>query len=183
MIEEMADSAANPNDVGATDAASYTAAEMDQLKQRDLLFGTAFAKIVSLMMRSPAHNHLHISDLSWLLVPPLLAEQIAMVEAVPQGGVIPQAYAAAVWARVSPEVDRRLSEDQSLPVRLSADEWRSGNIPWIIDAVGHPDIVPAFLEEFVATHFPGQYFKMRSADKQGVVKTVFVGLDDLKVPS
>lgn len=181
MIEEIADSAVSPNGTGSIGAGSYTAAEIEKLKQRGLLFGTAFAKIVSLMMHSSVHNHLHISDLSWPLVPPLLAEQIAMVEAVPQGGVVPQAYAAAVWARVSPEVDRRLSEDKSLPVRLSADEWQSGNIPWIIDAVGHPDIVPPFLEEFVATHFPGQYFKMRAVDKQGAVKTVFVGLDHLEL--
>ena len=59
-------------------------------------------------------------------------------------------------------MDRRLSEDKDCSVMLAAEEWQSGDILWIIDAVGHPDIVPAFLN--------GQ---------QGVARTVFVGLDDL----
>ncbi|TDN21111.1 toxin-activating lysine-acyltransferase, partial [Lactobacillus crispatus] len=88
-------------------------------------------------------------------------------------------YAAALWAKVSPEVDRRLSVDKTLPLRLAADEWQSGDILWIIDAVGHPDIVPAFLEEFTATYLPSQHPKMRIIDPQGVARTVFVGLDDL----
>lgn len=163
-----------------TTGSSHTPEQIEQLKHRDLLFGAAFAKIVSLMMHSPAHSHLHISDLTWLVVPPLLVEQFAIVEAVPQGGVLPSPYAVALWARVSPDVDRRLSEDKALPVRLAAEEWQSGDILWIIDAVGHPDIVPAFLEELVATHFPGQHPKMRVIGKQGVAKTVFVGLDGLE---
>lgn len=166
-----------------TTAPSYTPAEIEQFKHRDLLFGAAFAKIVSLMMHSPAHSHLHISDLTWLLVPALLAEQIAIVEATREYAVLPEPYAAALWARVSPEVDSRLRESKELPPRLAADEWQSGDLLWVIDAIGHPDIVPAFLEEFVATRFPGQHPKMRVAGKQGVARTVFVGLDDLELQS
>ena len=158
-----------------TTGPSYTPTEIEQFKHRDLLFGAAFSKIVSLMMHSPAHSHLHISDLTWLVVPSLLVEQIAIVEAVREGALLPSPYAAALWARVSPEVDRRLSEEKDLPVRLAADEWQSGDVLWIIDAVGHPDIVPAFLEELVATHFRGQNPKMRVIGKQGAARTVFVG--------
>jgi hemolysin-activating ACP:hemolysin acyltransferase len=158
---------------------SYTKTEIEQFKHRDLLFGAAFAKIVSLMMTSPAHNHLHVNDLKWLVVPPVLLEQFAIVEAVPSGAVLPSPFAAALWATVSPEVDHRLSEDNARSVRLAADEWQSGDIFWIIDAFGHPDIVPAFLEELVATRFPGKNPKVRVIDKQGVTKTLFVGLDDL----
>jgi hemolysin-activating ACP:hemolysin acyltransferase len=177
------ESAASQPQVGAavaSNSVSYTPTEIEQFKQRDLLFGAAFAKVVFLMMHSPSHGHLHVSDLTWLVVPPLLVEQVAIVEALQEGHVLPTPYAAAVWARVSPEVDRRLSEDRDGSARLAADEWQSGDILWIIDAVGHPDIVPPFLEEFVATHFPGQYPKMRAIDRNGVVKTRFVGLDDLQ---
>jgi hemolysin-activating ACP:hemolysin acyltransferase len=99
---------------------------------------------------------------------------------VAAGQVLPSPYAAALWARVSPEVDSRLSEDKDGSVRLAADEWQSGDILWIIDAIGYPEIVQAFLEEFVATHFPGQHPKMREIGKQGLAKTLFVGLDDLE---
>ncbi len=66
-----------------------------------------------------------------------------------------------------------------MSVRLSPDEWQSGDILWIIDAVGDPKILPAFLEELAATQFPGRHPKMRLVGKSGVAKTVFVGLDDL----
>jgi hypothetical protein len=91
MIEATANPeiswAANPNGDGSLKTAewSYTPAEIAQFKHNDVLFAVAFAKIVSLMMHSPSHAHLHLSDLTWLVAPPLLAEQIAIVEAVRQG--------------------------------------------------------------------------------------------------
>ena len=159
---------------------SPTPAQIEQFTHRDLLYGAAFSKIVSLMMNSPAHNHFHVSDLRWLVVPPLLLDQFAIAEAVPMGGVALSPFAAALWAGVSREVDCRLSEDLDRSVMLAPEEWQSGDIFWIIDAVGHPDIVPAFLEELVATRFPGKHPKMRVIDRQGVTKTLFVGLDDLE---
>lgn len=81
--------------------------------------------------------------------------------------------------RVSPEVDQRLSADKDRSVRLTAEEWQSGELLWFIEAVGHPKIVPAFLEELAATQFPGQYPKMRAIDKQGGARTVCIGRDDI----
>jgi hemolysin-activating ACP:hemolysin acyltransferase len=159
---------------------SHDPAQIEQFKHRDLLYGAAFSKIVSLMMNSPAHNHFHVRDLRWLVVPPLLLDQFAIAEAVPVGGVALSPFAAVLWASVSREVDLRLSEDMDRSVTLAPEDWHSGDILWIIDTVGHPDIVPAFLEEVVATRFPGKYPKMRVIDKQGVAKTLFVGLDDLE---
>lgn len=159
---------------------SFTTAATNGLKRGELLFGAAFAKIVALMMHSPTHKDLPLSDLPWLIVPPLLAEQIAIVEALREGEEVSEPYGVALWARVSPEVDRRLSEDKSGSARLAPNEWQSGDILWIIDAFGYPSIVLPFLEEFVATYFPGQHPKMRVLDRQGVAKTVFVGLDDLE---
>ncbi len=159
---------------------SFTTAATEELKRQELLFGPAFAKIVSLMMHSPTHKDLHLSDLPWLIVPPLLAEQIAIVEAIREGEGLPSPYGVALWARVSPEVDRRLSEDKNGSVRLAPNEWQSGDILWIIDTFGYPQIVVPFLEEFVAIHFPGQHPKMRVIAKQGVARVLFVGLDDLE---
>jgi hemolysin-activating ACP:hemolysin acyltransferase len=159
---------------------SFTQAATEELKRQELLFGPAFAKIVALMMHSRGYLDLPLSDLPWLIVPPLLAEQIAIVEAMREDEELPSPYGVATWARVSPEVDRRLSEDKNGSVRLAPNEWQSGDILWIIDTFGYPEIVVPFLEEFVATHFPGQHPKMRVIGKQGVAKVVFVGLDDLE---
>ncbi|MEO1205118.1 MAG: toxin-activating lysine-acyltransferase [Pseudomonadota bacterium] len=41
------------------------------------------------------------------------------------------------WARVSTDVDTRMSEIAGKqPLRLRPDEWTSGEIYWLIDAVG-----------------------------------------------
>jgi hemolysin-activating ACP:hemolysin acyltransferase len=153
--------------------------DIEEIRNRDHLFGIALAKIVSLLMNSSAHSHLRVSDLKWLVLPPLLADQFAIMEAVREGAVLPSPFAVAFWAKVSPELDHRLSWDKDLSVRLAPDEWQSGDIFWIIDAVGDPRVLPAFLEEVAATQFPGRYPKMRLPSKSGIAKTVFVGLDDL----
>jgi len=153
--------------------------EVEHMRSRDQLFGIALAKVVSLLMNSSAHSHLRVSDLKWLVLPPLLADQFAIMEAVREGTVLPSPFAAAFWAKLSPAVDRRLSADKDMSGRLSPDEWQSGDSLWIIDVVGDSRILPAFLEELAATQFPGRYLKMRLTGKLGVAKIVFVGLDNL----
>jgi hemolysin-activating ACP:hemolysin acyltransferase len=39
-----------------------------------------------------------------------------------------------LWARVAPDVDARLAQNQRYPGRLHPIEWRSGDIFWIIDS-------------------------------------------------
>ena len=46
---------------------------------------TAFAQIVALLMRSPAHKHHTIADLEWLVFAPLLSGQFDVAEARNQG--------------------------------------------------------------------------------------------------
>ncbi len=143
-------------------------------------FSIALAKTVALLMNSRAHIRLLVSDLKWLVLPPLLADQFAIMDATREGAGLPSPIAAAFWANVSPEIDRRLAADKDMSARLAPAEWQSGDILWIVDAVGDPRILPAFLEELAATQFPGRYPKMRLADVSGATRTVFVGLDNLE---
>jgi hemolysin-activating ACP:hemolysin acyltransferase len=46
--------------------------------------------------------------------------------------------AVATWAFVSEEVDARITSDLSRRIRLRPDEWKSGDIVWIVDLVGAP---------------------------------------------
>ncbi|MGJ4999506.1 toxin-activating lysine-acyltransferase [Bradyrhizobium sp. HKCCYLR20261] len=160
---------------------SFTSAETEEHRRQELLFGPAFAKIVALMMHCASHMHLPLGDLPLLIVTPLLAGQVALVQAMREDESAPSPYGVALWAKVSADVDRRLSEDKTGSLRLAPDEWQSGDILWIIDVFGYPQIVPPFLEEFVATHFPGQHPKMRVIGKQGVARVLFVGLDDIEM--
>jgi hemolysin-activating ACP:hemolysin acyltransferase len=96
----------------------------------------AFAQIVTVLMRSPLHKHLALTDLEWLVFPPLLTGQFSVAEVKSKDGKTSLPAAVALWARVSADVDKRLSENLNAPIRLRPDEWRSGEILWLVEAIG-----------------------------------------------
>jgi len=62
-----------------------------------------------------------------------------------------------VWAFVSKDVDKRLRANFDKPfIELSAKEWRSGDIPWIVAAGGLPDALRATLGHMAQNVFPGR---------------------------
>ena len=134
----------------------------------------AFSQIVSILMRSAFHKHLALSDLEWLVLPPLMAGQfrVAQARAAQDAPSVPAAV--ALWAKVSPEVDRRLTENPSAPTRLRPDEWRSGDILWLIEVVGDPRVVPQLMKSLGDSVFKGRDVKMkaRGADGKPTAKVV-----------
>jgi hemolysin-activating ACP:hemolysin acyltransferase len=126
----------------------------------EIRFAVTFTRIVSVLTRSPHYKHYTLSDLEWLVVPPILTGQCAVMEA--NVGGRPTPVAVALWAGVSDEVDRRLSENLSTPVKLRPDEWQSGAILWLIDAVGDPTAVPLLLRELREGALQGFEIKLRT---------------------
>jgi hemolysin-activating ACP:hemolysin acyltransferase len=118
-----------------------------------------FTRIVSILSRSPHYKHYTLSDLEWLVVPPILTGQCAVMEAKVNGRQVP--VAAALWASVSGEVDKRLSENLTAPTKLRPDEWRSGNLLWLVDAVGDPKAIAELLRQLHDTALRGQEVKVR----------------------
>jgi len=129
----------------------------------------AFAQMVSVLMRSPHYKHYTLADLEWLVIPPLLTGQFSLAEARAQEGGPSIAVAVVLWASVSPEVDKRLSENLSAPIRLRPDEWRSGDILWLVDAVGDARVVPQFLKQLGESAWKGREVKLRRAENGKVV--------------
>ncbi len=124
-------------------------------KQMTANFGGA----VSLFMRSPAHRHYTLADLEWCLIPPLALNQFMAAEAkLPNGQAVP--VALVLWARVSAEIDARLTAAPRYPLRLHPNEWQSGDLIWIVDAVGEPKSVQQSIEALTKTTFQGKQFKM-----------------------
>lgn len=76
------------------------------------------------MLHSPAHKHLFLTDLEWLVIPPLLLRQFRVFR---RGG---KPFAYASWAFVSREVEERL---KSGPAKLRPGEWKSGDQALIVD--------------------------------------------------
>ncbi len=80
-----------------------------------------FGGAVALFMGSPAHKHYTLADLEWLLLPALRLNQLMAAEVkLPSGSAV--LAALVLWARVSAEVDVRLSAAPGYPIRLHPNE-------------------------------------------------------------
>jgi hemolysin-activating ACP:hemolysin acyltransferase len=138
-----------------------------------LRFAQSFAQIVSVLMRDPNYRSLAIADLEWLVLPAVAAGQFRLAHATmaaegmpaegaaaeQRGALVPAAV--ALWARVSPLVDKALSENLDKGVRLNPGAWTSGDILWLIAIGGHPRAVPAFLKQLREHEFKDRPVKMR----------------------
>jgi hemolysin-activating ACP:hemolysin acyltransferase len=118
-------------------------------------------------MRSPHHKHYTLADLEWLVLPPLLTGQFSVAEAGPKAGGLRFPVAVALWASVSPELDKRLSENLTAPIRLRPDEWKSGDALWLVDAIGDGRIVGPLLKQLGEGVWKGRDVKMRFAGDAG----------------
>lgn len=103
--------------------------------------------------------HYTLADLEWLVVPPVLLGQCMTMDVNANGRLTP--VAAAFWALVLEDVDKRLSESEMVPIRLRPDEWRSGDILWLVDVVGDARAFPASLRHLQDNVFKGRVVKMR----------------------
>ena len=148
-------------------AARLEAAQKDR-------FAQDFSRVVAVLMRAPNYKSLRISDLEWLVIPPLLAGQarVALSRFSKDGPIVP--VAAAMWARVSVSVDKRLSQDLESPPLLRASEWTSGDILWLMTLAGEPKALAELLPQLQQSEFKGRAVKMRvqMADGKTVVQTL-----------
>ncbi len=128
----------------------------------------SFAQIVSVLMRDPSYKDLRVADLEWLVLPPVMAGQFRLAhsplrarsaEAQQGGSIMP--VAVALWARVSPEIDKALSETLEKPVRLTQGAWTSGDIPWLMAVAGDRRATKVFLRQLQENEFKGKQVKMR----------------------
>ena len=118
-------------------------------------------RITWLMLQSPAHKHLFLSDLEWRVLPPVLLKQMRLF----RKGKTPIGYAA--WAMVDDETDARLSTGD---VRLKPHQWNSGDHLWLIDLIAPMGGDKAMLKELSGKVFKSRPFKtlMPSKDGKGV---------------
>jgi hemolysin-activating ACP:hemolysin acyltransferase len=141
----------------------------------------AFAQVVGVLMRSPHYRQYTLADLEWLVIPPLSAGQFRIGEVKPdknQGAAMP--VAVVLWASVSEEVDKRLMAAESVSFRLKPEEWKSGDILWLVHAAGETRFVKHVIEQLTKTTLKGRQVKVLGRDKDGKPK---VHLLDSSVPA
>jgi cytolysin-activating lysine-acyltransferase len=153
-----------------------SAADMQKQEAASTRLLFRFGEVLSVLMRAPEFRAVPLADIRDLLIPPMTAGQFLVAEArsKPQGIVTP--IAVALWAKVSTEVDKRLSGNLDKPVRLAPGEWKSGEIAWLVALAGHPRAITPLLKTFQETTLKGQPLKMRAKGKDGkTVVTTFSG--------
>jgi len=160
---------------------------------RQARFAQSFSQIVAVLMRDANFRNMRLADLEWLVLPPVMAGQFRLAQIpMPQGrakgqeagkaqqganaqeGGVLVPVAVALWARVSPEIDKGLSESLDKQVRLRPNQWASGDKVWLMAVAGDQRAVPKFLEQLAKTEFKGQDVKMRvrGPDDKVVVKAL-----------
>ncbi len=122
----------------------------------------AFGEIVALLSRSSYFRHMSLVDLEWLVIPPLMHNQVSTVRGKvkdQEGLTIP--LGLALWARVSEEVDKKLEAQKqaNAPFRLAPQEWKSGNIPWLLAVVAPKEVGQALVEKLESTMAKGTSIK------------------------
>ncbi|MBU2580170.1 MAG: toxin-activating lysine-acyltransferase [Alphaproteobacteria bacterium] len=123
-------------------------------------------QIANLMASSPNFQQAKLADLSWLAIPAIKANQVAVAEAKDKAGnLLP--VGAVLWARVSPEVDSRLTSQASYPPQIKAQEWTSGDIPWIVLAVGSEKACQATIAQISKSQLGGRTMKLCMRDANG----------------
>jgi cytolysin-activating lysine-acyltransferase len=131
--------------------------------------------VVGVLMRSPHYRRYALSDLEWLVIPPLLAGQFRIGEAKAgknQKAVMP--VAVVLWASVSSEVDKKLMESEEA-LQLKPEEWKSGDILWIIHTAGETRFVRQVVDELTKTTLKGRQVKVRAYDPAGKSKIHVLG--------
>lgn len=103
---------------------------------------TALGEVIGALLRSDRHRRLRLQDIEGRFVPAMVLGQFAVAHAqVPSRPGETAPVAVIIWAMVSEAVDARLQRETGFPLTLGRDEWRSGNIAWIVDAAGPREAV------------------------------------------
>ena len=140
--------------------------ELQKRAEASRRYAATMGEIVGLMARSPSHKNYRLGDIRWLVVPALRTGQYAVATAQSKSQGFTAPVAAILWASVSPEVDTRLSSNLSNPIQLAPREWKSGDILWIIDAVGDKRLIGGLIGRMQTAEWKGKHIKVRVVDAQ-----------------
>ena len=149
-------------------------AEMDaQIKEAKQALGPTFraaalGEMMSVFLQSPAHKAVTLGALSRLVLPAFLTKQYVLARAKSeQGNYPPTPVGIALWARVSDEVDGRLTAAAGEPIDLNPDEWRSGDNHWLIEVAAAPKVAQSIVRDLIKRLPDGQQLKAKVIGQDG----------------
>ncbi|BHH84976.1 toxin-activating lysine-acyltransferase [Desulforhopalus sp. 52FAK] len=122
----------------------------------------AMGPVIMLYMQSSHRRFQFISDLEWLLLPPLVGGQCKLY----MKKEYPISFIS--WAFLDEDAEKRLFHNGG---KLRPEDWKSGENLWIIDIVAPFGGVENMLRDIQKNEFPGQTLKMIAPDpKTGGIK-------------
>jgi hemolysin-activating ACP:hemolysin acyltransferase len=119
-------------------------------------------------MRSKEHRQQTLADIEQLVVPALLKGQASVATAQSKTDGLVAPAAVLLWARVSEDVDRRLSAAPGQTIKLTPQEWKSGDIVWVVLALGDQRILQGMIQHLQQKewgHKPAKFFAQSSEGK------------------
>jgi cytolysin-activating lysine-acyltransferase len=119
---------------------------------------SVFGAISWLMLQSPAHRHLFLADLEWLIMPALQSKQFRLVRQENK----PVAYVS--WASVNEETEARIKQGMT---KLKPAEWQQGESLWIIDVIAPFGGTQQVFKQLNETQFKGKEVKLLRQRKDG----------------
>ena len=156
--------------------------------RRQASFAESFAQIVAVFMRDRNFRTLTIAELEWLVLPPIMVGQFALAHApvdrsaakgekakAQQNDAALVPVAVALWARVSPGIDKALSENLGKAIKLQAADWSSGDRLWLLALAGDQRVFPKFLAQLGEKDFQDRQVKMRKRTPEGKVVIQTIG--------
>lgn len=126
-----------------------------------------FGEVVTLLMRTPQYKDLALSDLEWLVVPPLLSGQVSVATAQSKIKGTTTPAGAILWARVSTDVANRLAAQPGEPIRLAPTKWTSGDIVWVAASAGDGRVLSEMLKRLSAREWAGEEVRIIVHGKNG----------------
>jgi hemolysin-activating ACP:hemolysin acyltransferase len=144
MLNEKSDSELHSSSIEPDDSTNQiaptepSASKSAESEARAGLLAKRIGEVVSILVHVPRYRHLALQDIEWIVIALLLQDHLAVFTAIRKEGQGSQLAGALMWAKVSPNVDRKIREQIRsgvFPVRLKPDEWSSGDIVWLLDVI------------------------------------------------
>lgn len=148
--------------------------EAQQRAAQSRHFAAALGEIITILMHTAAYRTATLAQIERLVIPALLSEQYSLIEAQSkQTGYLTPA-AVVLWASVNAETEAILASEPAAYQRLQPADWRSGDIIWVMDAVGDARIVGPMLQRLHTTRWQGRVVKamLNTPDGRPEVRTL-----------
>jgi hemolysin-activating ACP:hemolysin acyltransferase len=126
-----------------------------------------FGEIVMLLMRTAEYGGMPLRDLEALVMPPLVNGQISVATAHSNGSGTTTPVGTVLWASVSAEVAERLASQAGKTIPLAPKDWKSGDIVWVVAAVGEGRVLSEMLKQLSKRDWSGREVKIVVRPKDG----------------